>query len=699
MVDFVGFGTGYNKQMNSDERRRLELAKAFNEFRQSNPYASPMEMQSFVDQAAAGRNYLAGGMPSADVLNIIGKRNAEALQAKKDADARAAATNRLNLFQTQLNMGDDLARGFTGDIFTEDEEANRIFTDEYKNYLKDIEEQSGVDFSEILTPDRIRKVREDRTISLVPKVVDYIRTTDGQVNVEDAAKALGVPKFLIDSVVQRVKTQLSRESADYLYNKKKDLLAQIRPIMEEGRDVNEAFEAFKTDAINFGIDQSEVNKVLAEMKKESDRIRKKIDEDRVYEQNKRVQEVKIAFANDVQNVPQVKVAIARGDIEAAKEFMEEYLLNNYTTLSDNEKAAIKETFTSIVKGLTIEAQYNQDTIHNEKKAKADERVAGVPAAVLKKSQESAFNFFTGGKKGQINPATSGEAVAAPAVVAELAKKYDLSNSYTLSLLSDYFKRLGKDEGSDYNSVLAGANAILENSRGVTTIEQATEYTQDLVRKQTGDFDGDQTFENWFTNEKTQYTKKFEEAKAALTSALQETDATKKLRALRGVAAGLNQLQQVTAESFRTAFRYAQGKDRWITAGTPGWDRTAVEGWQSGINNEKNALMEKITQQIAIAERQVQVRPTGPTLVDNLSGQVKRTRRNNIDSVPNAVPSGPARLMIKDFLRVSNLKNDMINKLDQGQYQQFQNDPVSFIKTYYNTYYSQWITRNNNGDDL
>ena len=699
MVDFVGFGTGYNKQMNSDERRRLELAKAFNEFRQSNPYASPMEMQSFVDQAAAGRNYLAGGMPSADVLNIIGKRNAEALQAKKDADARAAATNRLNLFQTQLNMGDDLARGFTGDIFTEDEEANRIFTDEYKNYLKDIEEQSGVDFSEILTPDRIRKVREDRTISLVPKVVDYIRTTDGQVNVEDAAKALGVPKFLIDSVVQRVKTQLSRESADYLYNKKKDLLAQIRPIMEEGRDVNEAFEAFKTDAINFGIDQSEVNKVLAEMKKESDRIRKKIDEDRVYEQNKRVQEVKIAFANDVQNVPQVKVAIARGDIEAAKEFMEEYLLNNYTTLSDNEKAAIKETFTSIVKGLTIEAQYNQDTIHNEKKAKADERVAGVPAAVLKKSQESAFNFFTGGKKGQINPATSGEAVAAPAVVAELAKKYDLSNSYTLSLLSDYFKRLGKDEGSDYNSVLAGANAILENSRGVTTIEQATEYTQDLVRKQTGDFDGDQTFENWFTNEKTQYTKKFEEAKAALTSALQETDATKKLRALRGVAAGLNQLQQVTAESFRTAFRYSQGADRWITAGTPGWDRTAVEGWQSGINNEKNALMEKITQQIAIAERQVQVRPTGPTLVDNLSGQVKRTRRNNIDSVPNAVPSGPARLMIKDFLRVSNLKNDMINKLDQGQYQQFQNDPVSFIKTYYNTYYSQWITRNNNGDDL
>jgi len=699
MVDFVGFGTGYNKQMNSDERRRLELAKAFNEFRQSNPYASPMEMQSFVDQAAAGRNYLAGGMPSADVLNIIGQRNAEALQAKKDADARAAATSKLNLFNTQLGMGDDLARGFTGDIFTENERGDNVFSDEYKNFLKDVELQSGVDFSEILTPDRIRKVREDRTISLVPKVVDYIRTTDGQVNVEDAAKALGVPKFLINSVVQRVKTQLSRESAEYLYNKKKDLLAQIQPIMERGGDVDKALESFKTDVTNFGVSADEVNKAVAEMKTESARIAKKIKEDRDYELAERTQKVKIAFANDVQQVPQVKVAIARGDIDSAKKFMEKYLLDNYTTLGETEKKAIMDTFDTIIDGLTIEAQYNQDGIHNEKKAKADERVAGVPALVLQRSQDSAFNFFTGGKKGQINPATSGEATAAPAVAAELAKKYDLSNSYTLSLLSDYFKRVGKDEGTDYNALLAGANSILENSRGVTTIQQANEYTQDLVRKQTGDFDGDQTFDNWFTNEKTQYTKKFDEAKAALTSALQETDPAKKLRALRGVAAGLNQLQQVTAESFRTAFRYSQGADRWITAGTPGWDRTAVQGWQNGINSEKNALMEQITEQIAIAERQVQVTPTGPTLVDNLSGQEKRTRRNNIGNVPNAVPSGPARLMIQDFLRVSNLKNDMINKLDQGQYQQFQNDPVSFIKTYYNTYYSQWITRNNNGDDL
>ena len=120
MVDFVGFGTGYNKQMNSDERRRLELAKAFNEFRQSNPYASPMEMQSFVDQAAAGRNYLAGGMPSADVLNIIGQRNAEALAAKKAQEAQAAAANKFDLFSKAANISDDLTLRFGGNPINEE---------------------------------------------------------------------------------------------------------------------------------------------------------------------------------------------------------------------------------------------------------------------------------------------------------------------------------------------------------------------------------------------------------------------------------------------------------------------------------------------------------------------------------------------------------------------------------------------------
>ena len=696
MVDFVGVGTGYNKQINSDERRRLELAKAFSEFKSANPFATPMEMQSFVDQAAAGRNYLAGGMPSADVLNIIGERNAAALKAKRDAEAQTAAANKFDLFSKALNNADDLILRFGENPV--DEETG-LPTENFTKFLETLKEQSGVDFSGVITPNRINQVRTDRTLTLVPKVVDYIKSTDGTVSVEQAAAALGVPKFLVDGVTKRVNTILSREKADYLLDKKKDLLAQIEPIMKRGGNVEEAIKAFKTDAEEAGVDATELNTAIAEMKTEADRVAKVIKEDRDYDLAKRVQEVKIAFANDIQQVPQVKVAIARGDIEKAKEFMEKYLLDNYTTLSEDEKTAVKATFNTIVDGLTIEAQYNQDTLHNEKKAKADVAVAGVPAAVLKKSQDAGFVFFTGGQQGKVNPTTAGEANAAPAVAAELAKKYDLTNSYTLSLLSDYFMRVGKDEGNDYNKLLNGANTLLENTRGVTTLKEATQYQQDLVRKQIGDFDGDQTFDNWFTNEKEQYDKKFEEAKAALNAALNERDATKRLRQLRGVAAGLNQLQKVSAESFKVAFRYGQGKDRWITAGTPGWNQKLVDQWQTGANESKEALMEQITEQIGIAENQVQNTPRGPNLVDNISNQRKKTRRNGIGAVIGNTPDGPRRLLVKAFLEVSNLRADMINKVAEDQYQMFSSDPVSFIKTYYNDFYSAWIGANNQGNDL
>ena len=62
-------------------------------------------------------------------------------------------------------------------------------------------------------------------------------------------------------------------------------------------------------------------------------------------------------------------------------------------------------------------------------------------------------------------------------------------------------------------------------------------------------------------------------------------------------------------------------------------------------------------------------------------------------------AGPAKLMVKAFLEVSNLRADMVNKVAEDQYQMFSSDPVSFIKTYYNDFYSAWIGANNQGNDL
>lgn len=695
MVDFVGFGTGYNKQQNSDERRRLELAKAFSEFKQANPYSTPMEMQSFIDQAAAGRNYLAGGMPSGDVLNIIGERNAAALKAKKDKEAMAAQTSKLNIFNTQLGMKDSLAGSFTGDIYSENAAGDQTLSEAYKTYLKDIETQTGQDFTEILTPDAIRKNRENRTVGLIPKVIDYIRTTDGTVSAEDAAKAMGVPTYLVSGVVERVKAKITRENNDYLYGRKKDILGEIERVMLRGGDVEETLNAFKTNLTAFGVNEAEVNKAVAEMKVEAKRIEDKIKKDREYELNQRQGTQMRSFASDVIKVPAVATAIYRGEIEVAKEFMEEFLLTNYPEMETSTINIIKTQFDSIIKGFTSQSQFEQDNLHNEKKGEADKLVSAVPAAMLKRSQDAAFSFFSG-KSGSIKVGTSGDFAAAPEVANALAGRFDLSNQYTLALLSDYFRSLGKE--ASYNEGLAGATQLLENSRGVTTLKDATITQQDQTRKNVGDFDGDQTFDNWFTGEKSAYEKKFEEGKSAYQDALTEQDIATRIRKLRGVAAGLNMLSKQTVQNFAIAYRYGQGKSRWITAGTPGFDKNATDQFIDGTMQTKEALMKEINQAIATAQQQQQTQPSGPTF-DNISNQRKKTRRNSIGNVVSNMQSGAAREMVDDFLGVSNLKSDLVNKVIENQYQNFTADPVSFIRMYYNTFYSDWINRNNNGNNL
>ena len=116
--DSVGFFQGFNEQQEKDERRRVELAQAFNEFKTANPYATGLELQSFVDQLSGGRNYLRGGMPSGEVLRSISEANAlRKKQAEEDRE-RTIASDNMNLalnrqtFATNASkIADDLLLG------------------------------------------------------------------------------------------------------------------------------------------------------------------------------------------------------------------------------------------------------------------------------------------------------------------------------------------------------------------------------------------------------------------------------------------------------------------------------------------------------------------------------------------------------------------------------------------------------------
>jgi len=85
MIDFAGFSSGFNAQQERDERRRGELAQAFNEFQRLNPTATADQFQQFIDSMSGGRNYLRGGMPSGAALEaVVSQANTNRERAEAD---------------------------------------------------------------------------------------------------------------------------------------------------------------------------------------------------------------------------------------------------------------------------------------------------------------------------------------------------------------------------------------------------------------------------------------------------------------------------------------------------------------------------------------------------------------------------------------------------------------------------------------
>ena len=234
MVDLVGAFSGFNKQQDADERRRLELANAFNAFKQANPYATPMEMQSFIDQAAAGRNYLAGGMPSSDVLNVIGQRNAAALKAKQEKEASAALTSRLNQMKQVQELLPSIAMGFPGgvDNMTEFVDDETVQTEAFKKYIESLGLPENL--TSQFTPARFREVFRGQTTKYVDDAMRIIKNSGGNIDIDQVVTQLNVPKALVQGFKTQVTQEQNRIKTNFELTNKKEFIDQMADAMAIG---------------------------------------------------------------------------------------------------------------------------------------------------------------------------------------------------------------------------------------------------------------------------------------------------------------------------------------------------------------------------------------------------------------------------------------------------------------------------------
>lgn len=207
MIDFTAFSQGFGNRRKEDRRLRREMAQAFQEFRAQNPYASAQEFQDFIDAYSGGRNYIAGGAPSQDVLRSIAsenqKRRARDEMNQRLADLRTRAQTRGAI----EGMADDFLLGYEGDDFDK-------ARDEFLSNLGLAGDELGgeLNVGSLISQERRDMIAARRAREFLPDAVRLIRDSNGQIDAKTLRRMMpGVPSAAINPLIEQAQAEFERE--------------------------------------------------------------------------------------------------------------------------------------------------------------------------------------------------------------------------------------------------------------------------------------------------------------------------------------------------------------------------------------------------------------------------------------------------------------------------------------------------------
>jgi hypothetical protein len=104
---FVGAGISYGNQNwnNKTSKRRRDIARAFEDFKANNPYASAEDFNAYLESVIGPEEYyLRGSVPGQDVIQRIGADNAKRKEQDERTRALEAATREMQVSDTMQQM-------------------------------------------------------------------------------------------------------------------------------------------------------------------------------------------------------------------------------------------------------------------------------------------------------------------------------------------------------------------------------------------------------------------------------------------------------------------------------------------------------------------------------------------------------------------------------------------------------------------
>jgi hypothetical protein len=250
MIDFAGFASGFNAQQERDERRRGELAKAFNEFQRLNPTATADQFQQFIDSMSGGRNYLRGGMPSGAALDAV------VSQANTNRE-RADADREYDVFKRNIELQDALSGAVTGIMLGYDDpgEGGYQATD-FTAMQQQLQERfPNVDFGKMgfnpnnmFTTQRRNAAIASRIQEYAPIIQTLVNNAGGRnITAEDLAP-FGVPTALIQPLITQANTLEDQRRLTYATERRQDILrTAVEAIQRGDQDVYETIVSVYQD--------------------------------------------------------------------------------------------------------------------------------------------------------------------------------------------------------------------------------------------------------------------------------------------------------------------------------------------------------------------------------------------------------------------------------------------------------------------
>ena len=582
MIDFVGFGRGFQERGDYNQGKRREMAEAFAKFKADNPYATQADFQSFIDQYSGGRNYIAGGAPSSEILASLAENNLRAKQLNE-------ANQSLDMFNKQNDAKKKVTELIDQSLLALPEENGTVdFTKgalEFQNQYGDLLNSNNPYMKGFNLSDRFNSSRRNLLVSnqikgFMPQALNLIEASNGQIKDADLTM-MGVPANMLKQVKEAAQTKYTQDQQTRRFNNESKLVDRALQLIAQGN--TNIVDTIGSLAQSLGINTStpESKKYLEEIEKEAKRIRSNEDKEIANKDADRKAGIMNEMYSVIRKDEDFLNAIRAGDLTKARRLVAMYTNRFQAETKEFLLLGVDQMIDDIKNTL----QTNQGDILGKKRTVGENAALKAVAGFRQSNIDKATAHF--GKIDNANKNAGEQYGNATLAAQDLATMFEMSSS-TLVLLQQVFAQM--PPGSDRQTLQqAGMNALSSNN--VMTLEKAKTKLKNQTALAQGGFGRPETFDKWKSTTSETINKHFTSVDNQLDKIMEmpmqtEDDKQKRVRHLNHLLSITMQGINSISENINFAERYSFGVDTWITYGTKQWNTEEVNKELKGVMKER-----------------------------------------------------------------------------------------------------------------